>query len=355
MIKDLYDTEKVELTSCGAYHPILTKLPEDIVEQEIILNEYGLGYYLGKNKGFEGEEAILLKNIRGFFPPELAVSQKLLVKLDQLGYAWVAIDEASLSEQQRKSEATVYTFDDLKIKAVKRNRDLSNALSFKRDTNVSDLVNHVLYLRQEVNEVVIAMDGEFFGHHFEEGIYLFDTLVDALSEVGIEFTTVSELISKAQEHTIDGINEATWGVSDQDLKDGNLYPLWDAPDNEIQRLQWELVAEVIKVSNKENTVEINNVQEDALKTFPIWDLDRLNTLTDVNFKNAVFKNILLLQSLNSDQFWWASQQNVGGKEMFDAAYINKSLDMFYRLATIIQDDSLINFVEEKSGQIRSLL
>lgn len=68
-VKNLYDNERVELVGSGAYHPLLTQLPIELMEDQIILNEKGLGYYFGSRKDFEGSPAIMLKDVKGFFPP----------------------------------------------------------------------------------------------------------------------------------------------------------------------------------------------------------------------------------------------------------------------------------------------
>ena len=73
-VKILFENERIELTGGAAYHPLLTKIPEIFVEKQIVLNEYGLGYYLGRKSGFEGEASIMIKNLDGFFPPELALN-----------------------------------------------------------------------------------------------------------------------------------------------------------------------------------------------------------------------------------------------------------------------------------------
>jgi len=84
LIKEMYESEKIELTSTGAYHPLLTKIPDYLIEKEIILNERGLAYYYGKDKGFEGEDALVIQNVNGFFPPEGAINQHVVEFLNQM-------------------------------------------------------------------------------------------------------------------------------------------------------------------------------------------------------------------------------------------------------------------------------
>jgi len=354
-LKDLYEAGRVELTSTGAYHPLLTKIPPQLAEKEIILNEYGLGYHFGKDKGFEGEEAILIKNVNGIFPPEMAVNDSLLELLDKMGYSWVAVDEAAIPSKELEYNP-VYNFKDLNIKAVCRHTGLSNILSFKRDTDIDDFIDYTLMLRQKGTDLVVALDGEFFGHHHKEGIYVFETLVNILVSLGVNLTTVSELVSKVDEITIDGLRDSTWGADEEKMQSGNAYPLWDNPEIPLHKLLWEVLNKVAESASEESVgvrgdSHLNGDEIFDYKTFPIWDLEKLEEIKNINLKNHLYENILLLQSLNSDQFWWASNIKVGEKEMFDSEYIKKSLEVYLKYATVTQNEDLIKFIQQKSIEI----
>jgi predicted glycosyl hydrolase (DUF1957 family) len=149
LLKDLVSNEKIELMGSAAYHPLLTKIPQQIAEEEIILNEYGLGYYLGRRSGFEGEPSILIKDLNGFFPPELAVNQNLITSLCSLGYKWVIADELAVPKGPG-----IYELKEENIKLVIRSRDLSNAISFKRDSDISEIKGMLN------GDKVIVLDGE---------------------------------------------------------------------------------------------------------------------------------------------------------------------------------------------------
>ena len=356
-IKSLYEEDRVELTSCGAYHPLLTKLPDNLLEKELILNDYALGYYFGKNKGFEGEDALMLKNVNGVFPPEMAVSQHVLEKLDGMGYQWVIADEVCLPQGMLVKDAAVYSVADLDIKLVVRNTALSNMLSFKRDTDINDLVNEVLRLRQDKNEVVLCLDGEYFGHHYKEGIYVLNTLVEKLSSAGINFVTVSELIEKGAWGVVEEISESSWGATEKDMLSGNLYPMWEAKGNQVQTYLWELFSLITDVGDADLVYKVNQKDDDKtlFETFPIWDFASLENLHDITLKNRLYKNILLLQNLNSDQFWWASNIEIGGKVMYNSAYINKVLDQYEKYSLVSEDTDLVQKVADISAKIRALI
>jgi len=354
-IKDLYESDRLELTSCAAYHPILTKIPPTLAEKEIILNEYGLGYYFGKNKGFEGEEAILVKNINGFFPPEMAVNQDLLKLLDGMGYQWVVLDETAIPGYTRASDYyPVYNFPDLNIKAVCRHKGMSDFLSFKRDTNVEDLAKVILELSQNGQSLVLGLDGEFFGHHFDEGMFLFEAFVRKILSLGINLTTVSELVEKSEEKAISAISESTWGTSAERMIEGDIYTLWDVPGSKIHTLLWEILAKVAQEADF-------GAHKDPAKnlydyvTFPVWDLEELNRLPDVSLKNKIYQEVLLLQCLSSDQFWWSSNVSVNGKVMFSPLFVQRSLELYRLYATVTQNQDLLNFINIKAQEIAALL
>lgn len=355
-LKELYDSERVELTSSGAYHPLLTKIDPRLAEREIILNEYGLGYYFGKDKGFEGEEAIMLKNVNGVFPPEMAVNYDLVKLLDEMGYTWVAVDESAIPPQQL-SYNPVYSFKDLDIKAICRHTGLSNILSFKRDTDIDDFTDYVLMLRQKGLDAVIALDGEFFGHHHEEGIYVFETLVSSLLSLGVNLTTVSELMEKSDEITIDLVRESTWGADEEKMQQGNVYPMWDNPDVPLHKPMWDIFKHVVEVAlaRPDKPPALNADETFDYNTFPIWDLDKIEKIQNVNLKNYFFENLLLMQSVNSDQFWWASGVNVGGKTMFLPSYIQSAIENYLKYATMIEDEDLKQFINDKASEIASIL
>ncbi len=364
-LKELYEAERIELTSTGAYHPLLTKIPPPLAEKEIMLNEYGLGYYFGKDKGFEGEEALLIKNVNGVFPPEMAVNDSLLELLDKMGYSWVAVDSAAIPPDEL-DYTPVYSFKDLDIKAVCRHTGLSNIISFKRDTDIDDFIDYTLMLRQKGTDLMVALDGEFFGHHNKEGIYIFNTLMESLISLGVELCTVSELVDRADETIIGGLRDSTWGADEEKMQSGNAYPLWDNPEVPLHKLLWEILNKVCQAALAADADAggahlsggkyakgpfLNGDDAFDYTTFPIWDLEKLDKIENIALKNHLFENILLLQSLNSDQFWWASKGVVGGKEMFDPGYIQKSLETYIKYATITQNDELKRFIEQKAIEI----
>ncbi len=355
MIGEMFDSGKIELTSTGAYHPLLTKIPDYLIEKEIVLNERGLAYYYGKDKGFEGEDALVIQNVTGFFPPEGAINQHVVEFLDQMGYSWVFADDVAVPhDHSYRSYNPVYQMDDMNIKVAVRNKGISDMLCFKRYGDSKDLLAQILYMRQEGKDLILALDGEFFGHHYKEGILFLNTFVDELCEMGINLVTVEELIEKNDAVPLKEVIESSWGASKDQIDAGISYPLWDISSNELHRLLWEVQQKVVSVAEKGSSIEIKNYDE-MFDTFPLWDLEKLSEIKDVDIKNEIYESILLMQSVHSDQFWWASDADVEGRTLHKPTFVKKALNLYNKYATVAQNEELQKFIAQKSQEIESIL
>ncbi len=317
-VRALFESERVELTGSAAYHPLLTKLPQFMVEQEIALNEYGLGYYFGSKQGFEGQPSIMIKNVQGFFPPELAVNADLTNKLSDFNYNWFLAEESCLPRGVEKNQC-VYGFDGMDIKMVCRDKGLSNLISFKRDTSVDDIISGVKSAQIENRPVVLALDGEYFGHHFKEGIYLLESMLDRLERMGVFIDTVSSVIDDSEPVTIEGMAESCWGASEEEFVRGDLYPFWVNQNNEVQNELWELQDKVLK----DNKVLNETIKTDEYCNTPIWK--NLECISDPVIKESVEKYILLHKFVHSDKFWWSSNKEILGKRLYHPGFVKSAL------------------------------
>jgi predicted glycosyl hydrolase (DUF1957 family) len=352
-IKEFVKAERVELVGSAAYHPILTKLPQDVVEKQIVLNEFGLGYYFGRHTGFEGEKAVLIRNLTGFFPPELAVNENIVAILDSLAYSWVLVDGTAIPDDPGYyPKYGVYKLKDYATKIVCRNRIFSNMLAFKRDLDMDEITNAINFFEANDKSFVVVLDAEFFGHHYDAGFTVLGNLLESLTDMGINIVTIGEYLSAASTTNLWQLRESSWGASDTDMTVGEMYPLWAHSKNAIHKLQWEIQNKLLKVyqaSLLENEVE-------GYETLPIWVPQKLQKLANTSEKESISLDLLVQKSLHSDQFWWASGKGLPtGQTLYDPEMVRKGLSLTAKAATMIGDESFIDFMKEKSAEIEKLL
>lgn len=289
--KDLVSTGKIELLGGAAYHAFLPAFSPTVAEQQSVANEFGLGYYLGARQGFDGEDAIMMRNVSGYFPPEMAINDTVLATLSSLSYPWVLADETCLPDDIRKGfspSVFAYSVAGKSTHVVVRNRELSNMLAFKRDLSTDDFLNRLKDVSANAETCLIALDAETFGHHYKEGVALLDVLTADLHSSGVRFVTPSHLISYLHSKKIHGLIESSWGASDKEIAEGNPFPYWINPTNKLQ----ESLLKVMTVISE----SVFEVPFDIAK--PFW----LPSSSDETNNVSNFMKVLC-----SDTLWWASK------------------------------------------------
>jgi alpha-amylase/alpha-mannosidase (GH57 family) len=346
-LHDLYENERVEIIGSGAYHPLLTKIPTRMVYEEIILNEYGLGYYFGSKHGFEGEASILIKNLRGFFPPELALNEEVLSTINDLGYDWVVADKCAIPGIDASPFVqNIYKYKDLNTFIIIRDCEISNSLSFKRDSLVDDIYEKIKK-KLTINEnLVIALDGEAFGHHNPEGLYLLDSLIDNLIQASVGLATVSELLTEAVREKADVLQDSNWSETVCSTEPAKIYRLWDNKENEVQQDLWKIQERIL--SKYLSYPELKEM--DGLENIKLWDKHPSST-GDIATNEHIELDILVNKSLHSDQFWWASRETLYDKMLFSRDLILKAVDLYKEIAARMGDKDLIKYIYDKSVDI----
>lgn len=344
-IKELVESERVELVGSAAYHPLLTKIPENFVYKQVVLNEYGLGYYFGQRQGFEGEISMMVKDIRGFFPPELAINKKVLEVLDDLNYEWVVVDESSIPENLRNS-SSVYAIEGLKTKILSRDSRLSNLISFKRDDAVEDIGSYILQLKESNKETVaVILDGEVFGHHSREGLYLLEAIIDSVASLGVSLVTVSEALDGQHPVLLPNIVDSTWS-------DGaGAYLLWSDPKNVVHKKLWDLLNLVVK----DFVNQVAPKSEEGFENIATWKEKELSKIPDNKLREFVELELLVLKSMHSDQFWWASNATVYDKVLYSPTMVRNALVIYKKIAAAESMKDVAEKVHQLSADIDSQL
>lgn len=345
-IAKLYETGKIELTGTGAYHPLLSQFNEKMREDQIVLNEYGLGYYFGKRTGFEGEKSILLKDVNGFFPPELAVDEAVLRTISGLNYSWILIDQCAI-----ESYSNPIVEHASGIVLVVRNTQISNNIAFNRGFNTNPVVEMINDSTE--NSIIIALDGETFGHHNKEGILYLDTLIDSLASAGHNLRKVSDTILYNQhEHTLsvcEKIMPSTWGATLEDVQKGNILPFWKIEGNFIQNTLWELYSFIAQ--RYDNCIE-PKCDTHNLENLPVWKNDTINSFESDDLKKYIMTKMSYARLVASDVAWWASNKELfNGEHVFDPLFISNYLEFASTVADFTSDDELKVYIEKVRSQV----
>lgn len=333
-LKNLIASGRVEIVGCGAYHPILTKFEESEVERQVILNEGGLAYYLGKTAGFEGEPSLMIKGVKGFFPPEMSVSNKVTKVLNELSYEWVAVDEVAVDKSVAYDLNHIHKAEGTDIALAVRNRALSLSLAFKRDSDTKDFMDGLRYIKNCGHKFVfIALDGETFGHHNKEGIELLENLVGDVLLEKCSFATYSDVVEEFRSKKETKVVESSWGASDEDVANANLYPRWYIGGNFIheQFMQFEkLLLNYTKEAFKNsplNSPSITTFPESA-NNLPVWNFNLLSNNQELSseVKDLIKLRVSLDKALNSDKYWWSCKN-----PYYDVNMIKRSLEIMMKV------------------------
>ncbi len=328
-IKELLELERIEIVGTGAYHPLLTKISKNFREQQIVLQEFALGYYLGRRKGFEGDNSVMYKDLKGFFPPELAVNADLIETLSDFGYEWCIVDQCAVLPALTNNsdvDGVLFQLDGLKTKLVVRDTELSNMLAFKRNTSVNDLFEYMS--KKKNREFIVALDAEFFGHHYKQGLYVLDFLSQEMDKLGGKFETVSNIVDDFEPMQIKKMFESSWGATSLDVTSGIPYPFWSVEGNENQENLWKLTN---KVQELNQDFFKHSFTDEDFQNVPVWVESAIAKIPNKSEAEAVTKNLLINKVLHSDQYWWVSKRDVAGTHLYNTFLVRKALSLYKQL------------------------
>ena len=285
-IRRLVERGQVELLGSAAYHPLLTHIPFSEISRQVRLNEK-------ITRGFIGE----VYKPRGFFPPEMAYSEKVGDAVAKLGYEWVIIENCG-SPDQLVHYDRVYELPNQKLSIFYRQKELSLAIAFGRVSGAAEFMKLAKKRLKEEEFILTALDGETFGHHMKGNFDLLGGLYAKFKSV-----TVSELFLKFSKREKTTPMESTWAASYEDCKKGEVYPRWDNPGSPLHPKQWELYRLAIEaVGGSKFKVQNGNLKEKKLSS---------------GQKKWFEARKILDKALHSDQFWWASHNPIWHPEMVE--------------------------------------
>ena len=157
-ITTLASRGQIELTSSAKFHPLLPLLPQPEIERQIKLND-------STNRNFFGE----IYQPRGIFPPEMAISEEVLRTVNNMGFEWIIMSGIANILPQFPTSFISQHHNGLKL--LFRDDYISIDCAFNRINNVENFANRLKYRNTSQDYyVLLAMDGETFGHHVKHAI-----------------------------------------------------------------------------------------------------------------------------------------------------------------------------------------
>lgn len=96
VLGSLYKEDRVEFVVKDSFGVNSAILSSNVQEFNTILSEYVVGYYFGDKRNFEGDSAIMMKNLTSFYPYSGKMSLNQYENLSKLGYRHFFIDRSSL-------------------------------------------------------------------------------------------------------------------------------------------------------------------------------------------------------------------------------------------------------------------
>jgi len=309
--KDMYQNEKFELINSSPYGLHLTRLPEKIIESQLILNEYGIGYYLGSRQGFEGEPSIMLRDVTGFLPVfnDLVDEGVLKVLLD-FDYSWFAIKNSNLKENLFEIDT-----GDRVIKGVNAVNDLNNIISRLLDNESGYIDSQSLdkHAFEEVNAVferiysddnnsaVVVLgsgnDNVDIDINYRNLFRVYESVLDNLSKMFGQVKNVGDLLKykyKLKKYSVGDYLKEIKNITNDERID-------------FKRAE-ELCEKILNINS--NIVPISNIDINSsdLSAIKLWDLEHINTLNYTYILNntctlMIISRLVPLMSLKGNKYY----------------------------------------------------
>ncbi|MFX1315928.1 MAG: hypothetical protein ACFE9T_08700 [Promethearchaeota archaeon] len=277
-ITSLASQGQIEFTGSAKFHPLLPLIPEPEIKRQIELNNETNRHFFGN-----------LFNPHGFFPPEMAISEEVLKIVKKMGFEWIIM--SGIANTLSEFPTNHVSIHPNGLKLLFRDDYISIDCAFDKINNVDAFINRLYYRHtSEDYYVILAMDGETFGHHVNHAIKDFlIPLFNALPHRNdIKICTVSEIVKRFPKGFTQIPRDSSWSTMPYDIATDVPFPLWFDPDNQIhieQHRFFMYALTLIHLSAKYR----ESMDEEKRRIFD-------------NARN------LLDRGIHSCQQWWASRR-----------------------------------------------
>ncbi len=259
----LANAANLEFTDSGAYHPIFPLISEDDVRRQLQINSDGNRLVFGKR----------YKPI-GVFPPEMAYSPQLPSIFGSMGYTWTVTDDIPFAWTGRNVPFnTIPEVDGVAV--LLRSNFWSNRISFHGEDG-SEMAREIIagmqsWTGSEDAYILIAMDGETYGHHRKGTIETFlapflEAFMNSQDAVMVTPGDLLEIFPSVRASVPSG----SWSTTPADLDAGKPWPLWDDPDNRIHVHMWKLLRDVSDIAGLCKSDRVASRADKMLYSCPFW-------------------------------------------------------------------------------------
>ncbi|MHA2429523.1 MAG: hypothetical protein ACXACC_00680 [Promethearchaeota archaeon] len=284
-INILASRDQIEFTGSGKFHPLLPLIPEPEIKRQIKLNNETNHHFFGK-----------FYNPRGFFPPEMAISEEVIDIVKKLGFNWIIL--SGIANTLPKFPTTFISQHKNDLNLIFRDDYISIDCAFDKINNIDSFISRLYYRHtSEDYYVILAMDGETFGHHVKHAItnFLIPLFENVPHRNDIKICTISEIIERFPKGPKQTPRASSWSTMPYDIAHDVPFPLWFNPKNEIHIEQHRFFMYALTLIHL--SAKYRESMDDERKRI---------------FDNA--RN-LLDRGIHSCQQWWASARPWYSPEM----------------------------------------
>lgn len=268
---------RLEVVGTAKYHPLLPLIPAREIKRQIRLNENTFDEYLG-DTGLR----------RGFFPPELAFSDRLFPLVHAAGFKWLILAGIACPGDWPYDQIQTHASG---LAVVYRDDVVSNKISFN-EIDAPGFLRKIKGMYDTKAYVITAQDGETFGHHIKhyERTFLARAFKLVAQDPDVRCAFVSDVIHEFPTTGPVSPRPSSWSTSTQDLEADVPYPLWKHPDNPVHRIQYKILKHVNRVVTLLHDTPVPPGADGEIRRF---------RETAQYFYD---------QGIHSCQFWWASMR-----------------------------------------------
>ena len=266
---------QVEFVGSAKYHALLPLIPDPEIERQIKLNAETNQHYFGR-----------VYDPKGFFPPEMAIVTDIFDAIKRTGHEYFVMSAIGNPKPHFPTESFYQTENGLAV--VFRDDMISNDISFDR-LDGNSFFDRIKYRHTDQDYyVIIAQDGETYGHHIKHAFDKFwrPMLAQLEHRTDVKMVTIGELVEKFGKGEIISPKASSWSTDQGDIDYGNPFPLWLSPGNPMHGKQHQIILKTTKlVLNAENLKEPGESEH-------YWNVARS----------------MLDRGAHSCQQWWASKR-----------------------------------------------